>query len=142
MGCGGEGDAAGSSSRPATAPAVAPSASAVAVGRAWLGAVDAGDAAAGRRLETARFAAADAKAVDGWFSGNVTSVRDARVVSSTPGRGLVSNLTYAQVRQVTFRFDLQQERASSFRDGDTIWGLILVRNKAGEPWLIDDQGLG
>lgn len=127
-----------------TSTAVAPpvSASPQTVVRAWVDAVNAGDEAAGRVLSTPVFAGADRDAGEaGWFA-NVLGIRDLQVGAPSPVTGLASNERFAQVVLVPVAFTLEQKRELAFRDGPVQWGFVLVRDRAGQRWRINEQGLG
>ena len=127
-----------------TSTRVAPpvSASPQAVVRAWIDAVVAEDEAAGRALSTPAFADADREAgAAGWFA-NVLTISDLQVGEPVPMTGLDSNESFAQVVVVPVAFQLAQKKEFSFRDGPVQWGFVLVRDRAGQRWRINEQGLG
>lgn len=107
----------------------------------WLAAVDAGDEATGRVLSTPRFADAEASSEDGWFA-NTLSITDVRTAPATPITGLQSNRDHRQVVYVRVALRIEQKHEVSFRDGPLEWGFVLVRDRAGERWRINEQGLG
>lgn len=132
----------GGAIRTSTAPPPPVSASPQTVVRAWIDAVNAGDEAAGRVLSTPVFAGADRDAGDaGWFA-NVLRISDLQVGEPVPVTGLASNERFAQVVAVPVAFDLEQKRERAFRDGPVQWGFVLVRQRDGQRWRINEQGLG
>lgn len=124
-----------------TAPLPPASAPPEVVVRRWLDAVNAGDEAAGRALSTPRFADAEAATTDGWFA-NTLSITDVRTAPATPITGLQSNRDHRQVTYVRVALMLEQKKEVSFRDGPLEWGFVLVRDRPGERWRINEQGLG
>ena len=127
---------------PSTVAPPPASASPQTVVRAWIDAVNAGDEAAGRVLSTPVFADADRDAGDaGWFA-NVLRISDLQVGEPVPVTGLASNERFAQVVAVPVAFVLEQKRERSFRDGPVQWGFVLVRDRDGQRWRINEQGLG
>ena len=112
--------------------------------RAWIDAVNAGDEPAGRVLSTPAFADADRNAGDrgeaGWFA-NTLSISGLEVGAPVPGRELAGNRDFAQVVIVPVAFVLEQKREISFRDGVVQWGFVLVRDRDGQRWRINEQGL-
>lgn len=136
------GCASGSSTTTSAAAPPPASASPQTVVRAWIAAVVAGDEGAGRALSTPVFADADRSAgAAGWFA-NVLTISDLQVGAPAPVHGLASNADFAQVVVVPVAFQLEQKKEFAFRDGAVQWGFVLVRDRAGQRWRINEQGLG
>jgi hypothetical protein len=72
---------------------------------------------------------------------NVVAMTDLRL--GTPREESGAGTTAAAYRHAVFvpvTFTLQQRAATSMHDGPTVWGYLLARNTAADPWLIVDQG--
>jgi hypothetical protein len=77
---------------------------------------------------------------------NPTRVSDLRIRTVRilrPGaREVPPGIRAAHIASVTVSFVARQARVITRPDGLQAWGYYLVRDAAGEPWRVDDEGLG
>lgn len=104
---------------------------------AFTEALDAHDCATARRLSV------DPSSADKWCH-DVLALRHVRVQDPVPEPQWAGHQGQ-QVMNVPVTFDLRWRLFhddGSMPQGPTLWGYLLVRDSAGHPWRIADQGTG
>jgi hypothetical protein len=107
---------------------------------AYVAALDAHDLRTARALMTPRFREDVGRQVDSWFS-NVVTMRRLRIGRPLRDRHLASARRHRFVLYLGVEFDLQQGRELSMRNGPAVWGYVLVRDRPGARWLVDEDGV-
>ncbi|MFF4776798.1 DUF4829 domain-containing protein [Microtetraspora fusca] len=109
---------------------------------AYIDAINAHDREAGRRLSTQRFAEQEEKVVDSLFDDAKLSDVEIEAPQPEPGYQSPDGKRYREAVNVPVSFTLWHGDESSMPNGPTTWGYILVRASAGQPWRINDAGVG
>jgi hypothetical protein len=107
---------------------------------AYVAALSAHDIATAKALMTSGFAHGVESAVDSRFT-NTLAITHLRMGAVEPGGDHESARRYRYVLYVPVEFDLRQRRQVSMRDGEAVWGYVLVRNSGNARWLIDEDGV-
>ena len=107
---------------------------------AYVAALDAHDVATAKALMTPRFRQLVEHQVDSWFT-NTVSIRRLKTGAPYAVPGVGSSVRRRFVRYVPVQFDLEQRRQVSMRNGPTVWGYVLVRDRPPGRWLVDGVGV-
>ncbi|TQS30256.1 DUF4829 domain-containing protein [Microbispora sp. KK1-11] len=123
----------------AALPASAPPQRVVA---AYIDAINAHDRQLGRQLSTQRFAEQEEKVVDSLFDDAKLSDVEIEAPQTESDYESPDGKRYQEAVNVPVSFTLWHGDESSMPNGPTVWGYILVRAGAGQPWRINDAGVG